>query len=69
MIGYTAGDTVKGSVDVVLKDPIRINDLVLEFVGLERCFLAGAPLSQPYKYGAQEIVCMRTLVQSFDSPL
>ena len=69
MIGFTAGDCVHGSVDVVLKDPIKINDLVLEFVGLERCHLPALPITNPYKYGAKEIICMRVLVQSFTAQL
>ena len=39
MIGYTAGDTVNGMVDIVLNDKIAVKDMILEFVGYERSFL------------------------------
>lgn len=39
LIGFTAGDTVNGTVDIVLNDKIAVKDMILEFVGYERSFL------------------------------
>jgi hypothetical protein len=39
VIGYTAGDTVNGTIDLVLNNKIVVEDLIIEFVGEERSFL------------------------------
>lgn len=39
MIGYTAGDTVNGTIDLILNNKIAVEDLIIEFVGEERSFL------------------------------
>jgi|DEB19_MinimDraft_2_1074335.scaffolds.fasta_scaffold409111_1 hypothetical protein len=39
MIGYTAGDCVSGTIDIELLEHIPAEQLVIEFVGLERSFL------------------------------
>ena len=39
MIGYTAGDVVAGTVDVVINESFDSKSLKLSFVGVERCHL------------------------------
>ena len=47
LVGYTAGDCVSGTIDIVLEHYIAVEDLILEFVGLERCFLVSPLATTP----------------------
>ena len=40
MIGHTTGDTIQGTIDIVLEEEMKFNELIVEFVGLERCHLS-----------------------------
>ena len=39
MIGYTAGDCVSGTIDIMLNQPIDCSSLEIEFIGVERTHL------------------------------
>jgi len=38
-VGYTAGDSIAGTIDVTIIDPFEAKELVLSLVGVERSFL------------------------------
>lgn len=69
IIGYTAGDTVLGTIDVVLDETMLFKDLIIEFVGVERCFLISDSNPQPFHRDVKEIVRLSALVKTFDGEL
>ena len=38
-VGYYAGQTVSGSIDVEIADPFKATELIVEFIGMERSHL------------------------------
>jgi hypothetical protein len=71
LVGYTAGDTVNGTIDIVLHERIDVKDLVLEFVGLERSFLCLNNVVEPMKMhrDSREIIRLACLVKTFSTEL
>lgn len=67
VIGYTAGDCVSGTIDICLAQHFDFEELVIEFVGLERSFLDPHHVSglQPFHRDAKEIIHLRQVVRVF----
>jgi len=69
VVGYTAGDCVSGTIDICLQEHFDFDELILEFVGLERSFLntKSLPGLQPERFhrDAKEIVHLRQVVRVF----
>jgi hypothetical protein len=65
MIGYTAGDCVSGTIDIMLNQPIDCSSLEIEFVGVERSHLKLDGVIRPNKIHreSKEIIRLHAQVQ------
>jgi hypothetical protein len=67
VVGYTAGDTLAGTVDVVIVEPFRSTELVLSFVGQERVHMdMGMKPVKDFHRETKEIVRLNLKMASFD---
>jgi hypothetical protein len=65
--GYTAGDAIAGTVDVVIVEPFRSTDLVLSFVGQERVHMEmGLKTVKDFHREFKEIVKLTVKMASFN---
>ena len=71
VIGYSAGECVSGTIDIVLTEALNCQNLTLEFVGLERCNLSLDGIIKPMEYhrDAKEILRLVCMVVEFQSPV
>jgi hypothetical protein len=68
VIGYEAGAVVAGTVDIDLRDNFpHFEELVIEFVGLERSFLdqSGIASPEPFHREAKEIIKLQQVSRVF----
>ena len=68
VIGYEAGAMVSGTIDIDLKEGFpHFEDLVIEFVGLERSFLTdGGNLEpKPFQRESKEIIKLKQVSRVF----
>jgi len=62
VLGFNAGDTISGTIDIEIGKVFDAMDLVIEFRGVERSHLAIDPLKeelQPYHREAKELISMK----------
>jgi len=67
-VGYYAGQTISGSIDIEVADPFRATELTLEFIGVERSHVDDSGVLAPLEFHREwkEIVSMKTVVATFD---
>ena len=67
MIGFTAGEAIAGTIDIVIVEPFPASDLTLEFKGVERSHLNTKKVLKPLEYHREEkeIISMKTVVAQF----
>ena len=67
-VGYYAGQTIAGSIDVEIADPFKATELTLEFIGMERSHLDDSGVLAPLDFHREmkEIVSIKTVVATFD---
>ena len=67
VVGYTAGECVSGTIDIVITEALNCQNLTLEFVGTERCNLSLDGVIKPMEYhrDAKEILRLVCMVVEF----
>ena len=68
MVGFVAGETIAGTIDIVIVEPFPASELTLEFKGVERSHLSTKKVLKPLDYHREmkEIISMKTVVAKFD---
>ena len=65
VVGFNAGDTISGTIDIEISKAFDAMDLVIEFKGVERSHLAIDPLKdelKPYHREAKELISMKQII-------
>ena len=67
MLGFNAGDTISGTIDIEIGKSFDAADLVIEFKGVERSHLSveGVTSLKEYHREMKEIISMRQIVVQF----
>ena len=67
VLGFNAGDTISGTIDIEIGKPFDSVDLVVEFKGVERSHLSidGPTTLKPDHREIKEIISMRQIVVQF----
>ena len=67
-VGYYAGQTISGSIDVEIADKFAASELTVEFVGFERSHLDDSGVLAPLDFHREtlETVSIKTVVAKFD---
>lgn len=67
-VGYYAGQTIAGSVDIEVLRPFKAGELTIELVGMERGHLDATGVLAPLDWHREsvETVAMKTVVATFD---
>lgn len=68
VVGYTAGDQIAGTIDLVIKEPFDAKDLTIAFVGVERSHLDTSQVLFPEHYHRESktVIEMKSTVAVFD---
>ena len=68
-IGYTAGDSIAGTIDITIIDPFEAKELVLSLVGVERSFLDASQVLEPLDYNREvkTIINLREVITTYTS--
>jgi hypothetical protein len=66
-LGFFAGDTISGTIDIEIGQPFESTDLVVEFSGVERGHLNtdGVISVKEYHREVKEIISMKQVVVQF----
>ena len=67
VLGYNAGETISGTLDIEIKETFDASDLIIEFKGVERGHLCtDSVLSvKDYHREEKEVICMKQVVVQF----
>ena len=67
-VGYYAGQTIAGSIDIEMLKPFKASELTVELVGMERGHLDASGVLAPLDWHREthETVSMKTTVATFD---
>ena len=67
-VGYYAGQTIAGSIDIEVLRPFKASELTVELVGMERGHLDASGVLAPLDWHreAHETVAIKTQVATFD---
>ena len=69
VVGFNAGDTISGTIDIVIVEPFPASELTLEFKGIERSHLSAKRVLKPLDYHREtkEIISMKSVVATYNT--
>mmetsp|Transcript_33269 Transcript_33269/g.41149 ORF Transcript_33269/g.41149 Transcript_33269/m.41149 type:complete len:92 (-) Transcript_33269:1239-1514(-) len=68
VLGFAAGETIAGTIDVEIGKPFEAVDLVVEFKGVERSHITFDDAQtelKPYHREAKELISMKQVIVQF----
>ena len=69
VLGFAAGETIAGTIDIEISKPFDAVDLVVEFVGVERSFIAieqdGTQELKAHNIEQKELISMKQIIVQF----
>lgn len=69
VLGYAAGETIAGTIDLEIAKPFDAVDLVIEFIGVERSHIAietdGTQELKPHNREQKELISMKQIIVQF----
>lgn len=68
MIGFSGGDQIAGTIDIVIIEPFEAKELTIAFVGVERSHLDASQVLEPLDYHRESktVIELKSKVATFD---